>query len=149
MVMAFNGLVIVVIELPLCQWLQHMDYKRVICCGYILLSLGTASFFIASTMTGYILAMTLFTLGEIVAFPIAMAYMSKLTPEKFRGRYFGFKGMTWSLAGVAGSMGNWFYGMYGDGWWIWAGLVGLLASALMVWRFKDRRTTQVVTEVPA
>lgn len=141
-VMAFNGMVIVVIELPLCQWLQRIDYIKVICWGYLLLGLGTASFFLANSMTGYILAMTLFTIGEIVAFPIAMAYMSKLTPEKYRGRYFGLKGMTWSLAGVAGSVGIWFYGKYGDLWWIWAGLVGLTASGLMMFRFQDKRSNQ-------
>ena len=147
-VMAFNGIVIVIVELPLCQWLQRIEYRRVIYSGYLLLALGTASFFLASTMTGYVIAMTLFTLGEIVSFPIAMAYMSKLTPEKYRGRYFGFKGMTWSLAGVAGSAGIYFYGQVGNTWWILAGAVGLAACALMTLRFKDRRSDQVVEEIP-
>ena len=146
-VMAFNGIVIVVVELPLCQWLQRIDYRRVIYCGYLLLALGTASFFLATTMTGYVFAMTLFTLGEIVSFPIAMAYMSKLTPEKYRGRYFGFKGMTWSLAGVAGSAGIYFYGQLGNTWWIFAGAIGLAACALMTLRFQDRRNTQVASEM--
>lgn len=152
LVMAFNGLVIVIVELPLCQWLQRIDYKRVIYLGYLLLGLGTASFYWANSMTGYILAMTLFTLGEIVSFPIAMAYMSKLTPEKLRGRYFGFKGMTWSLAGVAGSAGIWFYGKYGDLWWIMSGAIGMVASGLMTLRFRDRRnklnTIDLKTEAP-
>lgn len=147
-VMAFNGIVIVIVELPLCQWLQRIHYPRVIYCGYLLLGLGTAAFFFAHSMAGYIVAMTLFTIGEIVAFPIAMAYMSRLTPEKFRGRYFGLKGMTWSLAGIAGSAGIWFYGKLGNAWWIYAGLVGLVASGLMTLRFKDRRSGQVTREVP-
>ena len=147
LVMAFNGLLIVIVELPLCQWLQRLDYKRVIVCGYALLGMGTASFFMASTISGYFMAMALFTLGEIVAFPIAMAYMSKLTPEKYRGRYFGFKGMTWGLAGVIGSVGIWFHGKIGDAWWVWAGTLALIASALMTLRFKDRRVAQTGGEI--
>lgn len=96
--------------------------------GFACIGIGAASFFFAKTMTGYFIAMSLFTLGEIIAFPIAMAYMSKLTPELYRGRYFGFKGMMWGLAGIFSSAGIWFHGRIGDSWWIWAGALALLGS---------------------
>jgi len=142
LVMAFNGLLIVVIELPLCQWLQRLDYKRVITFGFACIGIGAASFFFAKIMTGYFIAMSLFTLREIIAFPIVMAYMSKLTPELYRGRYFGFKGMMWGLAGIFSSAGIWFHGRIGDSWWIWAGALALLGSGLMLLTFKDRRKTE-------
>ena len=139
LVMAFNGLLIVVIELPLCQWMQRLDYKRVITLGYACIAIGTASFFFAKTMSGYIIAMGLFTLGEIISFPIGMAYMSRLTPVAYRGRYFGFKGMMWGLAGIFSSAGIWFHGRIGDSWWLWAGSIALLGSALMIPKLRDAR----------
>jgi MFS family permease len=139
LVMAFNGLLIVVIELPLCQWMQRLDYKRVITLGYVCIAIGTGSFCFAKTMSGYLIAIGLFTLGEIISFPIGMAYMSRLTPVAYRGRYFGFKGMMWGLAGIFSSVGIWFHGRIGDSWWLWAGSIALLGSALMIPKLRDRR----------
>ncbi len=139
LVMAFNGLLIVIVEFPLCQWLQTLEYKKVIISGYMIFAIGTASFFFAETMTGYIIAMGIFTLGEIVTFPISMAYMGRLTPEKLRGRYFGIKGMTWGVAGMIGSAGIWVHGKIDDQLWLWAGGLALLAGVVMLFSFKDRR----------
>lgn len=135
-VMAINGVVIVIIEMPLCQWLRRFSYKSVLVAGYLLFAMGTSAFFLADTLRGYVAAMVLFTLGEIVSFPIGMTYLSYLTPEAYRGRYFGIKGMTWGLAGVIGSIGIWIYGHIGPAWWICAGVLALLGSGMMMPRYQ-------------
>ena len=72
--------------------------------------------------------MAVFTLGEIIALPIGMAYSSNLAPESMRGRYFGFRGMTWALAGLVGSAGVWLYGQLGSTWWYCSGTIALLGA---------------------
>jgi len=76
--------------------------------------------------------MGLFTLGEITALPIGMAYSSNLAPEAMRGRYFGLRGMTWALAGLIGSIGIWCYGFMGTGWWYFSGVIGIAGAAIIL-----------------
>ena len=66
---------------------------------YSLIGLGCIVFGLSSDIVSFFLGMAVFTLGEIIALPIGMAYSSNLAPESMRGRYFGFRGMTWALSG--------------------------------------------------
>jgi MFS family permease len=131
-VMGLNGALIMLIELPLNQWARRFDLRWVLVVGYALVGLGCASFGIMRTQAGFFAAMGLFTLGEMLSLPISMSYASHLSPEKFRGRYFGTRGMVWALAGLAGSLGVWCYGRLGDNWWYVAGGIGLLGALLML-----------------
>jgi len=131
-VMGMNGALIMLIELPLNQWARRFDLRWVLVVGYALVGLGCASFGIMRTQAGFFAAMGLFTLGEMLSLPISMSYASHLSPEKFRGRYFGTRGMVWALAGLAGSLGVWCYGRLGDNWWYVAGGIGLLGALLML-----------------
>ena len=129
--MGSNGLLIILIEVPLTHWLDRFDARKVLAIGYAGIAFGCASFGYVSTITGFFFAMALFTMGEIVALPIGMAYSSNLAPEKLRGRYFGFRGMCWALASLIGSAGVWLYGIWGEHWWYVSGLVGLVGAAVI------------------
>jgi MFS family permease len=131
-VMALNGVLIMLIELPLNQWARRFDLRWVLVLGFAMVALGCASFGIMRTQTGFFCSMTLFTVGEMLSLPISMSYASTLTPEAYRGRYYGVRGMVWATAGMTGSSGVWFYGHLGDTWWYIAGGIGLLGSCLML-----------------
>jgi MFS family permease len=133
-VMGFNGGLIMVFELPLNQWARRYELKRVLVAGFAIVGLGTAAFGVMHTQGGFLAAMALFTLGEMLSLPTGMSYASLLAPETFRGRYFGIRGMVWALAGMMGSSGVWFYGRIGGTWWLIAGGIGMLGGALMLFR---------------
>ncbi len=115
-IMGFNGALIMLIEVPITHWLKRFPPARVLCTGYVLIALGCIACGIATNTVSFFVAMGVFTLGEIVALPIGMAYSSNLAPEALRGRYFGFRGMTWALSGLIGSIGLWGYGIMGAYW---------------------------------
>lgn len=130
-IMGLNGALIMIIELPLNQWARRFDLRWVLVIGFAMVGLGCASFGIMRTQAGFFASMVLFTVGEMLSLPISMSYASTLSPERYRGRYFGTRGVVWAMAGMVGSSGVWFYGRLGDTWWYAAGGIGLLGAILM------------------
>ena len=130
-VMALNGVLVLLIELPLNQWARRFDLRKVLVLGFALVWLGCASFGFMRTQPGFLLGMILFTIGEMLALPISMSYASTLAPTAYRGRYFGMRSIVWAVAGMVGSSGVWFYGQLGDNWWYVAGGIGVLGAIVM------------------
>ncbi len=135
-IMGCNGFVIMLVELPLTQWARRFRPDRLLVVGYALTGLGCAAFGLAGTTAAFFAAMLLFTVGEMLSLPVGSNYISELTPEKYRGRYFGVFGTVWALAGTVGSAGIWFYSRMGANWWFVAGLCGLIGSAVMLPRVR-------------
>ena len=136
LIMGFNGVLITTIEIPLIQWIKRFDSRRILAVGYFLIACGCIAFGLAQTVTEYFIAMGIFTLGEIICLPIGLAYSSNLAPEKFRGRYFGFRGMTWAIGTLFGSIGVWAFGQIGDSWWFASGSFALIAAGVISLRSK-------------
>ena len=139
LLMGFNGLLIVLIELPLSQWVKRFNPRAVLAIGFAVVGLGCGAFAFAGTMAEFLAATALFTLGEMLSLPIASGYASLLAPSNLRGRYFGFQGIVWSMAAMAGSSGVWFHGHLGSAWWLWSGAVGIIAGLAMMPTIQDRR----------
>lgn len=127
-IMGFNGVLIILIEVPLTHWIKRFPNRKILALGYALIGLGCVGFGLSTSQAEFFLAMALFTIGEIVALPIGMAYSSNLAPEAMRGRYFGLRGMTWALSGLIGSIGVWCYGIMGSNWWYLSGLIGIAGA---------------------
>lgn len=145
LVMAFNGLLIVLFELPLNQWVRRFNIRRVLIAGYTLTGIGCASFAFVDHLAGFYVAMALYTLGEMLSLPIGTSYGGELAPEKYRGRYFGLSGTAWAIAGLMGSSGIWFYGEMGPAWWYVAGFGGLLGALVMLLPSPRPRATVAAT----
>ena len=142
LVMGFNGFLIMLIELPLAQWIKRFPAKMITAIGFTTIGLGCAAFAFADSRPGFFLAMGLFTLGEMIALPVSAAYGAQLAPKKYRGRYFGFFSMMWGFSALVGSVGVWAYGWMGATWWLLTGACGLAAGVLLVPNFRDRRPSK-------
>ena len=71
--LAINGIMIVLFELPLTSMTMRFSPKRVIALGYVLLGGGFAINSLGDSMGVLCLAMVVFTLGEMVALPMQSA----------------------------------------------------------------------------
>lgn len=138
LLMGSNGVFIALFELPLSQWIKRFDPRRVLPVGYVLIALGCAAFSLAGTFSQFLWAMALFTAGEMVSLPVGAGYSSQLAPAQFRGRYFGWSTVVWSMAGMVGSAGVWIYGTVGAVWWLWTGVVAALGALVMLPRVSAR-----------
>jgi len=139
LIMGFDGALIVGIELPLVSWIKQFPARRVLVVGFVLVGLGCASFAFAATLPGFFIAMSIYTLGEMISLPVSAAYSARLAPARFRGRYFGYMSLAWGIAALAGSAGVWAYRVWGTSGWIWSECFGLIAGGMMIPFFLDRR----------
>ena len=66
-IMGFNGVLIILIEVPLTHWLKRFSSTSVLAIGYRLIGLGCIVFGLSSGIVSFFLGMAVFTLGEIIA----------------------------------------------------------------------------------
>jgi MFS family permease len=131
LVAAINGVVIVVLQIPLTRMLRSQPAAGLLAAGSLLLSWGFGLTAFAGTVGLYSLTVVVWTLGEIVHAPASMSVVADLAPATARGRYQGMYTLAWSAASFAGPLsGGLVFDQLGRG-AVWAGcaLVGTVAAA--------------------
>lgn len=132
MLMAFNGFLITVAELPLSHWVRRFDARQVIGIGFFLCGLGVACCGFATGWIWIAVALVIFTIGEMISMPVSGAYVSELAPEDMRGRYNGVIGLTWHFGhAVAPGLGLLLYKESAPALWWGCLLFGLISYAII------------------
>ncbi|WP_405443083.1 MFS transporter [Streptomyces avidinii] len=110
-VVALNGLLIVLLQIPLARWAGKRGTDAVLPLGALLLGwgFGLTAFAGTSGPAGpsgsvwlYALSVTVWTLGEIVYTPASAAAVAGLSPLPARGRYQGVHALAWAAASLVG-----------------------------------------------
>lgn len=104
LLISWNGVLIVLAELPLTSWTLRLDARRVMALGYLLEGFGFALNGVAHSIFVLWVGMTIFTVGEMISAPTASAFVARLAPEQLRGRYMGALALAWNSAGIAGPL---------------------------------------------
>jgi len=105
-IVSLNGALIVFCELPLTRITRRFPARRVMSAGYFLCATGFALNAFAHTIHGLVICMLIFTFGEMITMPTAVAYLADLAPAQMRGRYMGVSGLTWATALIIGPAGG-------------------------------------------
>jgi len=130
---SFNGIVIVLVELPLTTVTRRFPARPVIALGFLLVGIGFALTGVADSAVALAATVAIWTLGEIVNAPVASAYVADLSPERLRGRYQGAWSFTWGLGLVIGpSLGTALYAWRPEALWLGCLALGVLAAGLML-----------------
>jgi MFS family permease len=138
LVISLNGVLIVLCELPLTTITKRFPARWMMACGFALIGAGFAANAFASTIPLLATTVALFTFGEMIAMPVAAAFVANLAAEHQRGLYMGTYGLTWALAFVGGpTFGLLLFGVSPLALWLSCGALGLLA-ALIVLRTNDK-----------
>lgn len=134
-VLALNGLLIALFEMPISAAVRRRHPPLVIGLGTALLGIGFSLNAWFHTLPGLFLAMSLFTLGEMISMPMQGAYLAELSPESMRGRCQGMMGLVWATAATIGpSLGISLLLVSPKLLAATAALLGLLGGALMIGR---------------
>jgi MFS family permease len=99
---SINGLLVVLFELPLTMVSQRFGFERSMIVGYILTGIGFGGNAFATTIPGIIACMIVWSVGEMLTMPVAVAQIADLAPAHMRGRYMGAFGFTWASALMLG-----------------------------------------------
>ncbi|MFI1867414.1 MDR family MFS transporter [Streptomyces jumonjinensis] len=97
-VMALNGLLIVVLQIPVTRFIEHRDPRRLLIISSLLAGYGFGLTAFAGSIGFYALTVVVWTLAEIVNAPTQTGLVVRLSPVHGRGRYQGMYTMTWSVA---------------------------------------------------
>lgn len=139
LVLALNGVMICVLEVPLAAGLRHWSVKRVLALGYILMGGSFLTFIVSGSLTAFVLMMVVFTFGEMSAFSRQQAYSASLSPDDMRGRYVGFLSLAWCAGNTASSaLGMPLYDHHPTILWVLNAALGIVAALLILYSRKTR-----------
>ncbi|RDI45908.1 MDR family MFS transporter [Falsibacillus pallidus] len=114
--MAMNGLLVVLFQLPIASWAGKKKIGSVMLSGTIFFGLGMVAlawlpryFYQHHSSFSVILIVLLivyavYTLGEMLMSPVQMTFISNIAPEHLRGTYMGASGLQWILGGAIGPL---------------------------------------------
>ncbi|MFJ6798272.1 MDR family MFS transporter [Streptomyces sp. NPDC091268] len=131
LVIAVNGLLIVLLQIPVTRLIEHRDPRNLLFVSALLAGYGFALTAAAGSLWAYALTVCVWTLAEIVNSPVQMGLVVRLSPVHARGRYQGMYTMSWAVASlVAPLMAGFVIDRYGANWlWGATGVLGTVAAA--------------------
>jgi MFS family permease len=131
LVMAVNAVIIVLFEMVLVHRLAGRDPVRVsgvgaflFCAGFALLPLGSSFAFVVFTVA-------VWTMGEMLIFPMVTTAVANRAPEELQGAYMGLLNFSFASAFVVAPLaGTWVYENLGPRTlWFGCGVIGVLVWA--------------------
>ncbi|WP_431034826.1 MDR family MFS transporter [Streptomyces sp. P6-2-1] len=128
---ALNGVLIVVLQIPLTRFIQHRSPGRLLVISSLLAGYGLGLTAFADSMAVLLMTITVWTLAEMVNAPTQTGLVVQLSPVRGRGRYQGVYGLSWSAAAlVAPLMAGAMIDHLGAGWlWGSCAVLGTVAGA--------------------
>ncbi len=94
---AVNGILIALFEISITAWLRRFRRLRVASLGAFLVASGFGMIGLVMHWSWFLLAVVVFTAGEILSMPQAMAFVADWAPPEARGRYLSLYQATWSV----------------------------------------------------
>lgn len=133
-----NTGLIILIEVPLNNYLSTWSDKKNLTIGAVLTALGFGGMAFAHNIPFLIVTIIIWTFGEMIVFPASATYVSEIAPAKKRGEYMGFYQMSFSISFMAGPwLGTLVLENYGS-FTLWIGTFAFcIVSAMMMMRLKS------------
>ena len=131
---AINTVLVIIAEVPLNNMMSNMSYRKSMFIGALFAAVGFGAMAVARDTTPLIITIIVWTVGEMIFFPVTAAYASEVAPPHKRGEYMGYFQMTFSFAFSAGPwLGTIVYQNYGSV-ILWGGalVLGLVTAVLML-----------------
>lgn len=148
-----NGLMIVFLQLLVTSITRRHPEIKVLALGAAIYAVALGIFGLVNSIYGFVLAMAIMTIGEMISAPTATTYVSNIAPVTKRGQYLSVFNLTWYVAMATGPLGA---GFLSDKFnpqapYFGAAVVALLAvlSFVSIGNSWKRRTADVVPEAAA
>lgn len=125
---AFNALLVALIEMPLVHKISNKNEMHVIAIGTLLLSFGFMATLFNSAFIFILFTVIIWSVGEMLAFPFLVTFIANRADDSNRGFYMGMMTFTFALAFVIGPLfGAWVYqSINPTALWYAIGFIGLL-----------------------
>lgn len=98
MLFTVNTVMIVFMEVPLNAATSHWPHRRALAIGAFLFAAGSGMFVFANGPAVIVAGVMIWTVGEMMLFPQASAYVADIAPPHRRGEYMGAYSLSFSFA---------------------------------------------------
>ena len=113
--LAINGGLLCLLQIPAIGLFQRMSNTRVLVLGMSITAVGYAFQIGANSWVAFAIATVLWTLGELGTFPIAATTVANIAPKDVRGTYQGLYNLVWSLSNAFSPLvGGWILNAFGS-----------------------------------
>ncbi|MFD3807420.1 MDR family MFS transporter [Streptomyces sp. NPDC058611] len=130
LVIAVNGVLIVLLQIPVTRFIEHRDPQRLLVLSALLAGYGFGLTAFGGSLGVIALTVCVWTLAEIINSPTQMGLVVRLSPLHGRGRYQGMYTMSWAVASlVAPLLAGWVIDRFGAEWlWGTTAVLGTVAG---------------------
>jgi len=134
MLFTVNTVMIVFMEVPLNAATAHWAHRRALALGALLYAFGSAAFAVAAGPAAVFAGIVIWTVGEMLLFPQAAAYVSEIAPESRRGEYMGAYTLAFNVAFAVGPWaGTAALGAFGARpTWLGVFVIGAISASMMM-----------------
>ena len=134
-IMSINALQVVLISLPITSFFARRAHHIALACAALMLGVGMGIHGLLHSYPGYVLAVCIWTFGEIINYPISSSVIVELSPAHLRGTYQGIFSTIRSCSFlIAPAVGGFFLEHFGS-FVLWSGclIIGLcIATGYLV-----------------
>lgn len=137
---AVNAIAVLILQLPLSMISERISTIRTLILGIVFFAIGFVLFNISESWTMFIIAMILFTIGEIFAFPMMNAVIEEIAPEDRKATYLGASQLK-NIGGFVGPiLGGWLLIQFQMGVFHIIAAITLCSIPFYYWTFVKKET---------
>jgi MFS family permease len=127
LLMGLNAFLVVLIEMPVIKKIETQNHLRIMAIGSLLLFGGFAILPLSAAFIFIAFSVVVWTLGEILVFPLVASFIANRATDQNRGQYMGMFTFSFALSLViAPVLGTYIYERFGpDNLWYFFGVVGV------------------------
>ncbi|MEQ2526695.1 MFS transporter [Robertmurraya yapensis] len=87
-ILAFNGLLVALLTVAVTKWMTKYKERNVFVLSSVMYAMAILFFGQTNWIWGLLVAMALFTFGELMVAGLQQTFISRISPEHMRGQYF-------------------------------------------------------------
>ncbi|MGH3942283.1 MAG: MFS transporter [Pseudonocardiaceae bacterium] len=135
---ALNGFIVIVLELPATKFTQHWPIRRAALFGFGLVAVGYSIYALPPTVAIFVVGTIIWTLAEVLGAPTLFAYPGLVAPENVRSRYIGSMQAAFGLSYAVGPIvGVLLWSQVGRSVWLWFGAIQVVAVMLGLYGMRN------------
>ena len=93
-VLTTNAVLVIALQYVIGRRISHRYLGQWLIAGLGMFLLGVIGFALATSVLWWVLAMAVFTVGEIIVFPAEYMFIDRIAPDRLRGMYYGAQNLS-------------------------------------------------------
>lgn len=132
-ILAENGLLVALFTVVVTRWMGKFYERNVFALSSVVYAISIVIFSQTHWIWGMIIAMAVFTFGELMGAGLQQSFVSKIAPEHMRGQYFAAASLRFTIARTIAPLSIPMTVWIGYGWTFFVLFLLALASAGLYW----------------